>query len=190
MDMYEVGELLKKAAVAYPGIVEDDCLDDGELSSMAASGGLDRASDNSLAHLSRCSSCRARWLSWRKAAGSGSGEAFFVGGWDRLLLHAASSVESGPGAAPLEYTGERGVYRITLHPSAEGLDMALVVLDFLNDETRLSVEGRVVEVIDGEGRTLLRGRVVDGHVARPFEGISGADLSELTVSFTAGEENL
>jgi hypothetical protein len=189
MDRHELGELLKEASEGVPGIVGDACLDDGELSSMAVSGGLDRVSDEALKHLCLCESCRSRWLSWRKALGGDFGEAFEAKAWDSLLLHAASSAESAPGANPVEYTGERGVYRITLHPSAEGLDMVLVVVDFLSEEARLSAEGRMVEVTDAGGSTLLRGRVVDGHVARPYEGISGADLSELTVSFAGMEEN-
>ena len=173
----------------YPARTEadreaDDHLPMETLYSMAGPGGIERADDKALNHLSLCPICLEEWASWCSALRS----------VDKLDRPKASEDETIPVMAygmreaaatakpdePISIRSSCGRFIFGLLPQLDNLEKGMVTLEAVADGD-MAVEGRYVTVRDRNGLVVLEGRLRHGRLARTCEKLSEIDLSTWTL---------
>jgi len=162
----------------------DDHLPMEALYRMAGPGGIEKAEDKALNHLSLCPSCLEEWASWRRA----------LTAVDELDRPEASEDETIPVMAyglreaaatakpeePLSMRSSCGRFIFGLFPRLDNPDKGMITLEAVADG-EISVEGRHVTVRDRNGLVLLEGRLRHGRLARTCENLSEIDLTTWTL---------
>lgn len=170
-----------------PGLLEEDNthLPADVLYQMAEKGGIERARDETLEHLSLCPYCLGKWASWRRAVNDveslkgdvSEDEESSVPVMALGLREAAATARS---TGPFSMKSSCGKFVLSLLPNMENPKKGMITLEALGDEAD-ALEDRKVTVRDYNHFELLTGRLRQGRVARTCEDLDSLDLSAWTV---------
>ncbi len=155
-----------------------------DLYNMAGPGGIEKADDKALNHLSLCPICLEEWASWFRA----------LRAVDELDRPEASEDETIPVMAygmreaaatakpeePISIRSSCGRFIFGLLPQLDNLEKGMVTLEAVADGD-MAVEGRYVTVRDRNGLVVLEGRLRHGRLARICEKLSEIDLTTWTL---------
>ncbi|MBW2204379.1 MAG: hypothetical protein JRF52_09860 [Deltaproteobacteria bacterium] len=185
----ELASSLQTWKEVYPVRTEGDRgadvhLDMEDLYSMAGPGGIEKADDKALNHLSLCPICLEEWASWFRA----------LRAVDELDRPEASEDETIPVMAygmreaaatakpeePISIRSSCGRFIFGLLPQLDNLEKGMVTLEAVADGD-MAVEGRYVTVRDRNGLVVLEGRLRHGRLARICEKLSEIDLTTWTL---------
>jgi hypothetical protein len=185
----ELASSLQTWKEVYPVRTEGDRgadvhLDMEDLYSMAGPGGIEKADDKALNHLSLCPICLEEWASWFRA----------LRAVDELDRPEASEDETIPVMAygmreaaatakpeePISIRSSCGRFIFGLLPQLDNLEKGMVTLEAVADGD-MAVEGRYVTVRDRNGLVILEGRLRHGRLARICEKLSEIDLTTWTL---------
>jgi hypothetical protein len=114
-----------------------------------------------LQHLTRCPVC----LQELKELAQSVREAE---GWDTALPKVAASEMRGPVRVPTE----GGKYTIIIRRSVTDEQQGVITVE-VAPPYRAQLEGKSVTVRDGQGRLLVRGRIINGEVSQVVEDLAG-----------------
>ncbi|PON15149.1 hypothetical protein C2W62_25355 [Candidatus Entotheonella serta] len=76
---------------------------------------------------------------------------------------------------PQKILTDGGKYTIEIRQSLSQTDHGVVTVK-VAEPYRTALEGTTVKVIDGAGRFLFRGQIIDGEVAQIIDGLSSLQL--------------
>ena len=173
----------------YLARTEADCEADDHLSMetlyrMAGPGGIEKAGDKALNHLSLCPACLEEWASWRRALTTvdeldrpeaGEDETMPVLAYG--LREAAATAKSDES---ISLRSSCGRFIFGLLPQLDNPDRGMVTLEAVADG-EISVEGRYVTVRDRNSLVVLEGKLRHGRLARTCEKLSEIDLTTWTL---------
>ena len=151
---------------------------------MAGPGGIERADDEALNHLSLCPICLEEWASWCSALRT----------VDELDRPVADEDEPIPAMTygmreaaatdkpdePISIRSSCGRFIFGLLPQLDNPEKGMVTLEAVADGD-MAVEGRYVTVRDRNGLVVLEGRLRHGRLARTCEKLSEIDLTTWTL---------
>ena len=154
------------------------------LYSMAGPGGIEKANDKALNHLSLCPICLEEWASWCSALRAvdevdrpetSEDETIPVMAYGMREAAATDKPEE-----PISIRSSCGRFIFGLLPQLDNLEKGMVTLEAVADGD-MAVEGRYVTVRDRKGFVVLEGRLRHGRLARTCEKLSEIDLSTWTL---------
>lgn len=151
-----------------------------DLYRMAEPGGMAKAGEEAMEHLSLCPACLEEWASWRRA----------ITILEDLKREEAEPEESVPDFAygmreaaatgrpdePVSIRSRCGRFVLGILPKVNDPEKGMVTLEAVADE-EISVEGKSVMLRDRNGLLLLEGTLRNGRLARLCEDLSRIDLS-------------
>jgi len=154
------------------------------LYSMAGPGGVERAEDKVLNHLSLCPVCLEEWASWRNALTAVDELDRPEADKDETIPVMAYGMREAAATAkpdePLSIRSSCGRFIFGLLPQLDNPEKGMVTLEAVADGD-MAVEGRYVTVRDRNGLVVLEGRLRHGRLARTCEKLSEIDLSTWTL---------
>ncbi len=167
---------------------------DEQLHEIIQPGGMDRVSPEFLAHLSLCPACQKRWLACSSIAAEipasakiaiqsrGAADDWFTGG----RMEAAQGDDV---SLPLLLNSRCGHFRLHVYPDRDAVGCGMVVLEHQRLEGGRDPEGCEVEVRDANGRTILRGTMRSGHIAKQSDILNRIDLQAWVVQVHVVNDN-
>ena len=157
-------------------------LSSADLYALSAPEALPLADPVQLQHLSLCPTCIEEWANWCKARSAVReiGEQTNNGiSLSHGYLRAAASPEM---TDSVSMQSQCGNYRLEILTGGGTPCHGLVTFEALVGGNQL--ENSLVSICDQDGKTLLKGRLSDGRLARAIENPNEFDLSTWTVSIT------
>ena len=155
-----------------------------DLYRMAESGGMDRAGEKALDHLSLCPACLSEWAAWRRAITAleelETGEADQEGTVPQFTYGMREAAATAGSGEPLSIQSRCGRFVLGILPKVNDPEKGMITLEAVADED-MSVEGKSVMLRDRNGRLLLEGTLHNGRLARLCENLSGIDLTTWTL---------
>ena len=119
--------------------------------------------NNLLSHLTRCGTCLQEFeeLVQSRAEAKSRMET-----WDFALPKAAASEIEGP----RKIITEGGQYTIEIRPHVSDRSRGLATVQ-VSPQHREGLEGTILTLIDGKGRVVLQGHIVNGEVAQEIDNL-------------------
>ncbi|MBC8466810.1 MAG: hypothetical protein H8D55_03115 [Deltaproteobacteria bacterium] len=154
------------------------------LYNMAGPGGIEKADDKALNHLSLCPVCLEEWASWRNALTAVDELDRPEADKDETIPVMAYGMREAAATAkpdePISIRSSCGRFIFGLLPQLDNLEKGMVTLEAVADGD-MAVEGRYVTVRDRNGLVVLEGRLRHGRLARICEKLSEIDLTTWTL---------
>lgn len=155
-----------------------------DIYSMVGPGGIEKADDGALNHLSLCPICLEEWASWCHARTA-------VDKLDRpetdeerttpvMAYGMREAAATDKPHEPISIRSSCGRFIFGLLPQLDNLEKGMVTLEAVADGD-MAVEGRFVTVRDRNGLVVLEGRLHHGRLARICEKLSEIDLTTWTL---------
>ena len=155
-----------------------------DLYRMAEPGGMDRAAEKAVDHLSLCPACIEEWASWRRAIttleeleGDEAAPEKAVPDFTYGMKEAAATARPDE---PVSIRSSCGRFVLGILPKVNDPEKGMVTLEAVADE-EMVVEGKSVMLRDRNGLLLLEGTLCNGRLARLCEDLSRIDLSTWTL---------
>jgi len=173
----------------YPVLTEEDREADDHLPmealyNMAGPGGIEKADDKALNHLSLCPICLEEWASWRRALRAVAELDRPEADEDETIPVMAFGMREAAATAkpdePINIRSSCGRFIFGLLPQLDNPEKGMVTLEAVADGD-MTVEGRYVTVRDRNGLVVLEGRLRHGRLARTCEKLSEIDLTTWTL---------
>ena len=173
----------------YPVLTEEDREADDHLPmealyNMAGPGGIEKADDKALNHLSLCPICLEEWASWRNALTAVAELDRPEASEDEPIPVMAYGMREAAATAkpdePINIRSSCGRFIFGLLPQLDNPEKGMVTLEAVADGD-MTVEGRYVTVRDRNGLVVLEGRLRHGRLARTCEKLSEIDLTTWTL---------
>ena len=173
----------------YPVLTEEDREADDHLPmealyNMAGPGGIEKADDKALNHLSLCPICLEEWASWRRALRAVAELDRPEADEDETIPVMAFGMREAAATAkpdePINIRSSCGRFIFGLLPQLDNPEKGMVTLEAVTDGD-MTVEGRYVTVRDRNGLVVLEGRLRHGRLARTCEKLSEIDLTTWTL---------
>jgi len=173
----------------YPVLTEEDREADDHLPmealyNMAGPGGIEKADDKALNHLSLCPICLEEWASWRNALTAVAELDRPEASEDEPIPVMAYGMREAAATAkpdePINIRSSCGRFIFGLLPQLDNPEKGMVTLEAVTDGD-MTVEGRYVTVRDRNGLVVLEGRLRHGRLARTCEKLSEIDLTTWTL---------
>ena len=154
------------------------------LYAMAGPGGIEKAGDKALNHLSLCPICLEEWASWCRARRAvdelDRSEASEDGTIPVMAYGMREAAATDKPEEPISIRSSCGRFIFGLLPQLDNLEKGMVTLEAVA-EGDMAVEGRYVTVRDRNGLVVLEGRLRHGRLARTCEKLSEIDLTTWTL---------
>ena len=173
----------------YPVLTEEDREADDHLPmealyNMAGPGGIEKADDKALNHLSLCPICLEEWASWRRALRAVAELDRPEADEDETIPVMAFGMREAAATAkpdePINIRSSCGRFIFGLLPQLDNPEKGMVTLEAVTDGD-MTVEGRYVTVRDRNGLVVLEGRLRHGRLARTCEKLTDIDLTTWTL---------
>ena len=162
-------------------VLEVSHLDEMELFEMALPGGLGKADEKSLEHLSLCPLCMDRLEEFIKVAGDESPDDF----WEDSVLIGEGTLKaaSDDSLEILKLKSRCGRFILSVFPSGRE-DSGTVVLK-ISSGVLDSYEGRMASVCDAAGNLIIQGVIREGALARKVTRVSEFDFKNWNAIITS-----
>ncbi len=171
--VWQTGDDSRKAAL--PG----DHLSEDELYSLAEPGGLERAPEPVLEHLSFCAVCQNGWVEWLDSLAILNDKSD-TPGISRTIGHGYLKAASASlFAEPVCLTSSCGRFELSVYPELDNPSRGMVTLEVKQGVDELQSCYCVVR--DGTSAIILQGFLDDGRLAARVDELAQLDLKTWTV---------
>lgn len=157
------------------------------LNRLAEDGGLNKAPENIIDHLSSCQHCMQRWGNLRQAV-EASRERANIEKYYKVSYGVLKAAASGPATGPLRLTSQCGQYTLSVLPQINDQNRGLITLE-TTEHNGKSADGHHVTVWDSQNNQIIDGIFNDGKVIQTNNNLSTITLNRnWTVMVNANNE--